>query len=180
MMDYVRFSQQNESNDESVLIAIVASIAVIIYVTEAFCYIIFFITLFKHNNGLSILPAEVKKSRNHSNAHTMMGQFYLFITETIYMVLLFLIFALGINKVSSNAKDIGAVYKELEFGLVSVVQCLMIPELRNVIVKYIKGQSHFVTVSFWMLQHLFNKKFLKFLISLLTFSIIWQGLNDGS
>ena len=115
MMDYVSFSQQNESKDESVLIAIVASIAVIIYVTEAFCYIIFFIILYKHNNGLSILPAEVKKSRNHSNAHTMMGQIYLFITETIYMVLLFLIFVLGINKVSSNAKDIVSVNQNIIF-----------------------------------------------------------------
>ena len=91
--------------------------------------------LHKHNNGLSVLPPEVKKSRNHSNAHTMMGQFYFFISETLYMSFVFLIFALGVNKESSYAKDIGVVYKHLEFGIISVIQCLLIPELRNVIVR---------------------------------------------
>ena len=138
MIDYISFSQKKENKDEAIFIAIVASIG--IYISEAFCYLSFFLFLYKHNNGLSILPAELKKSRNRSNAQTMMGQFYLFITEAVYMLLLFLIFVIGLNNRFPYARDIGAVYKEIEFGLVSIIQCLMIPELRKSIIKFVKGQ----------------------------------------
>ena len=178
MIDYISFGQKKANNDEAILTAIVASIGIIMYISEALCYLSFFLFLYKHNNGLSILPAEVKKSRNHSNAQTMMGQFYLFISETLYMVLLFLIFALRVEKHNSNAKDIGAVYKELEFGLVSVIQCLMIPELRNVIVMYIKGQSYFEVAILLVSKHLCNYKSLKMLISVIIFLVFWESLMD--
>ena len=74
MTDYVSFRQKDENNDEAIFAAIVIGIDVLIYLAEAICYLIFFLILYKHNNGLSILPADVKKSRNNANAHTMMGQ----------------------------------------------------------------------------------------------------------
>ena len=140
MTDYVSFRQKDENNDEAIFAAIVIGIDVLIYLAEAICYLIFFLILYKHNNGLSILPADVKKSRNNANAHTMMGQCFLFITETVFMLILFLIFVFGLNKHFPNAKDVGLIYKEVEFGLVSLIQCLMIPELRKSIVKFVKGQ----------------------------------------
>ena len=139
MTDYVSFGQKDENNDEAFFAAIVTGICVIIYIAETCCYLSFFLILYKHNNGLSILPAELKKSRNCSNAQTMMGQFYLFITEAVYMLLLFLIFVIGLNNRFPYARDIGAVYKEIEFGLVSIIQCLMIPDLRKSILKFVKG-----------------------------------------
>jgi hypothetical protein len=78
-----------------------------------------------------------------------------------------------------NAKDIGAVYKELEFGLVSVIQCLMIPELRNGIVKYVNCRQYLVAFSFWMSSHVFNLKFLKVIISISFCLVFWAGLKYG-
>jgi hypothetical protein len=140
MNDYVSFSLKTDNSEEPIYAAIVIGIGVLIYICEALCYLMFFLILYEHNNGSSILPAAVKKSRNHSNAHTMMGQFSLFITETFFMLILFLIFVLGLNKNFPNAKDVGLIYKEVEFGFVSVVQCLMIPDSRKLFLKFIKQQ----------------------------------------
>ncbi len=131
LLEYSGFGKKMESNNEAMFVAAVLFLGVIIYFSEAFCYVTFFAFVYKHNNGLSILTSEVKKSRNHSNAHTMMGQFYFFVTETIYMLFMFCLFAFGISKKYFNAKDIGVLYKNLEFGLISIVQCLMIPEIRQ-------------------------------------------------
>ena len=139
-LDYIRFGKM-ENNNESIFTAAVLFFGVIIYLSEAFCYVTFFIFVYKHNNGLSILTSEVKKSRNHSNAHTMMGQFYFFMTETIYMFFIFLLFAFGISKKYFYAKDIGVLYKNFEFGLISTVQCLMIPEIRQKMQIYFKRRD---------------------------------------
>ena len=72
-----------------------------------------------------------KVSRNRANSQTMMGQFYFFVTDTLYGTFIFLAFAPGMNKISHNGKDIAVFVKNLEFGIVSVVQCLLIPELRR-------------------------------------------------
>ncbi len=130
-LDYTEFGKRMESSHEAIFTAIVLFLGVIVYISEAFCYAAFFIFVFNHTNGLSILTSEAKKSRNHSNTHTMMAQFYFFVTETIYMFFIFCLFALGITKKYVYAKDIGVLYKTLEFGLISIVQCLMIPDIRQ-------------------------------------------------
>ncbi len=140
-LDYIRFGQKLESNNEVIFTSVILFFGVIVYLSEAFCYVTFFFFVYNHNNGLSILTSEVIKSRNHSNAHTMLGQFYFFMTETIYMFFIFLLFAFGIGKKNSHAKDIGVLYKNLEFGMISVVQCLMIPEIRQKIYNIFKRRD---------------------------------------
>ena len=108
-------------------------------ISESFCYSLFFQYLFKHNNGLSFLVPEEKKSRNRSNAQTMMGQFYFFITETFYLIFIFVAFSVGGEITSLPSKDIAVIYKTIEFGLISVGHCLLIPEIRRFIVKWFLG-----------------------------------------
>jgi hypothetical protein len=60
----------------------------------------------------------------------MMGQFYLFFTDTVYMLVLTLAVLPGTDSISYDTKDI-AYIKPIEFGILSVIHCLLIPELRN-------------------------------------------------
>ncbi len=140
-LDYIRFGQKLESSNEVIFTSVILFFGVIAYLSEAFCYVTFFVFVYNHNNGLSILTSEVIKSRNHSNTHTMLGQFYLFMTETIYMFFIFLLIAFGIDKKHPHAKDIGVLYKNLEFGMISVVQCLMISEIRQKIYNIFKRRD---------------------------------------
>ncbi len=61
----------------------------------------------------------------------MVGQFYFFITDMLYGIFIFFAFAPGMKKISHNGKDIAAFIKTLEFGIISVVYCLLIPEIRR-------------------------------------------------
>ncbi len=61
----------------------------------------------------------------------MTGQFYLFVTDTVYIVFLSFAISPGTATISSDAKDIAAFVKTLEFGILSLVHCLLIPELRK-------------------------------------------------
>jgi hypothetical protein len=66
----------------------------------------------------------------------MTGQFYLFVTDTVYIVFLSFAISPGTATISSDAKDIAAFVKPLEFGILSFVHCLLIPELRNICLKW--------------------------------------------
>ncbi len=61
----------------------------------------------------------------------MMGQFYFFVTDMVYSTFIFLAYAPGMKRISHYGKDIAVFVKTLEFGIVSVAQCLLIPELRR-------------------------------------------------
>ncbi len=61
----------------------------------------------------------------------MMGQFYFFVTDMLYGIFIFLAFTPGANKISHNGKDIAVFIKTLEFGVISVVQSLLVPEIRK-------------------------------------------------
>jgi hypothetical protein len=135
------------------------SYAAFLYTSELGCYMQLFHYLYVHNNGIGILSVEVKKRRNKTNAQTMMGQFYFFIVDTLHATFIFLAFLPGISPVSSELKDLGIFIKYLDFGLVSLIQCLLIPDLRREFLAYhlnlfskIKGRH-----SKWY-NLLFNKK----------------------
>ncbi len=136
-----------------------ASYAAFLYTSELVCYLKLFHHLYVHNNGIGILSVEVKKRRNKTNAQTMMGQFFFFIVDNLYAVFIFLAFLPSISPVSSELKDLGIFLKSLDFGLVSFIQCLLIPDLRREFLAYhlnlfskIKGRY-----SKWY-NLLFNKK----------------------
>jgi hypothetical protein len=110
---------------------VVLTFAVFLYTTEICCYLKIFHYLYVYNDGISFLPSETKQKRNKTNAQTMMAQFYIFIADTLYVVFLFLAFLPGISPVSSHLKDLGIFLRTLDFGLVSFIHCLLIPELRQ-------------------------------------------------
>ena len=93
--------------------------------------------LYDHNNGTSILPPEVRKSRNRSTTQTMMGQIYFFVLKILYVGFLAVAFGSGVKSVSPHYKDLAIIYKTLEFGLLSVTECLFIPDIRKSIFKQI-------------------------------------------
>jgi len=68
----------------------------------------------------------------------MMGQFYLFFTDTVYMLVLNLAVLPGTASVSYNIKDIAAFVKPFEFGILSTVHCLLIPDLRSKFFKFVE------------------------------------------
>jgi hypothetical protein len=104
-------------------------IGIALGLVELLSYIYLFYYLFKHNQTLHILPEEARKSRNKFNAVTMMGQFYFYMTDQVYILFLIVTFV-SRNTFPPDTKDLIAVLKTAEFGIFSVVQCFLIPEIR--------------------------------------------------
>ena len=111
-------------------------VACTFYILELVLYLNLFHFIYKHDSGSFALRPEVKKSRNNCNAQTMMGQFYLFLTDTWYSLFLLFAFAQGVETMHPETKDIGAFLKSLEFGFLSLVQCFLIPEQRRKVDKW--------------------------------------------
>jgi hypothetical protein len=131
LLEYNHADKKNIHEEETYLISFVLAIGLFVYILEFSCYIYIFIYLYKHNNRLMILSTEAKKFRNRCNAHTLMGQLFFFINEMIYIFVLLIAFSLGHNQISPTlAKDYLSVYKLLEFGIVSVFHCYLVPALR--------------------------------------------------
>jgi hypothetical protein len=106
-------------------------------VCELSIYVYFFVYLYKYNNGLQILTQEKKKSRNKTNAQTLVGQFILFVAFFVYIVFLSFAFSSGETGIAADTKDLGVIVKALEFGLFSLIQCLLIPDMRGQLKKYL-------------------------------------------
>ena len=106
-------------------------VSTIVVILEMICYLIFFISIFKYNNGASILPIETRKSRNRANAQTMMGQIYFFLLDIFFMILNVIALGFADKKSSATLKDILVTFKFIELLIISVTHCLLIPEIRN-------------------------------------------------
>jgi len=105
--------------------------AVLLYISELCCYLKLFHYLYTHNENIGILTPDVKSKRNRTNAQTMMGQFYFFVADTIYVIFGFVAFLPGITPVSAELRDLVIFLKTLDFGLVSLIHCLLIPDIRK-------------------------------------------------
>jgi hypothetical protein len=124
--------------EHSIWIPIVLKIGTAGLICEFLIYIYLFVYLYKYTSGLQILTLEKKKSRNKSNAQTLFGQFVLFISLSAHIVFMSLAFSTGKNAFAADTKDLGVIVKSLEFGLFSLVHCLLIPELRVSFKKIVK------------------------------------------
>jgi hypothetical protein len=155
-LDYVQAGKTDQFKSEfSYWIPILYQIGLAIYLCELVGYLIFFYFLYNYNKGLQIITQETKKFRNKTNAQTMMVQFYLFVTDTVYIVFLYFAILPGTATVLSDAKDIGSFLKPLEFGILSMVHCLLIPELRNKCFSWIENTLNFKKFkSLFLLHHL--------------------------
>ena len=113
----------------------VASCGMVFPLIEVGCYVIIFYHLFTHDNGniKAFLSKECIRHRNRSNAITLMGQFYGFCIESVFMVILTICIVLGKSKIQMRALVI--VIKLTEFGILSMVEVLTSEPLRNIFVE---------------------------------------------
>lgn len=123
--------------NESFWIPSLLKMAVVFFFAELSCYVFFFGYLYKHDNGLHILSRETKKARNKTNAQTFMGQSILFLATFSYNLFLYIAFLPGV--VAPETKDFGVIIKYTEFGILSMVHCLLIPEIRIKGLKILEG-----------------------------------------
>ena len=107
------------------------AIALFLGIAELYSYVYLFLYLYKHNQTLHILPEETKISRNKFNAQTMVGQFYLYITDTAYAIFLTIAVMSGPGTLLPETKDMIVLVKLSEFGFLSIIHCLLIPQLRT-------------------------------------------------
>ena len=114
---------------------VVSTFGMFVYTTEIGCYLKIFHYLYVYNNGISFLPPEAKKKRNKTNAQMMMAQFYIFIADTLFAVSVFVSFLPGNSIVPHSITGLGGFLKASDFGLVSFIHCLLVPELRQTIIE---------------------------------------------
>ena len=140
IQDYITSGINNDQNIAAsrgwIPVAVLA-FGMFLYATELCCYLKMFRYLYLYNNSLSILPQQVTRNRNRTNAQTMIGQFYFFVADTLYALFLFVAFLPSVSLVSAVLKDLGIFMKTLDFGLMSSIHCLLIPALRKKIYLYL-------------------------------------------
>ena len=83
LLDYLK---AGESGDQEVVFWTIcaAVLANIFIVLELACYFTFFHYMYHHNSG-PVVRSAVRRTRNHNNAQTMVGQMYLFLIESIFL-----------------------------------------------------------------------------------------------
>ena len=134
LFDYAKAGDPNFENSTT-LMMLSSSISTIVIILEMICYVVFFHSIYKHNNSTTCLPAETRKSRNRSNAQTMMSQMYFFLLDLLLMIINAIALGTDAKQIS---KDIAVTFKILELIVVSVIHCLFIPEFRMKIMKPFK------------------------------------------
>ena len=102
-------------------------------ILEFAIYVWVFYIRYKNDNKTSLkkaLSEDIIKARNVKNATNFLGQFYGFVTEYFYlMVILFIIVFEG--KQSSYFKGYAITAKFMDFGLISAVDVYTSPALRS-------------------------------------------------
>jgi hypothetical protein len=144
LLDYIQAGMKTPFKTEKPFwLPIGGAIAIGLSIIELFSYFYIFYYLYKHDTALSILPEETKKSRNRYNAQTLMGQFYLYLTDTGYLVFLLVTFLPGYS-LPPETKDFIAVLKNAEFGVLSFMHCFLIPHYRARIIEKFKKLPSFL------------------------------------
>ena len=92
----------------------------------------FFWIRYRNDNGnmKSILKQDVIRERNLKNMSTFVGHFYGFVTEYIYLIIS-VVFIYLADDTSPNLQEYANLAKFLDFGLLSAVEVLSSPGLRN-------------------------------------------------
>ena len=149
VLDYIQAGMKTQYKTENAFwIPFLGGFVLGLGFVELFSYIYIFVYLYQHNQTLHILTEETKKSRNKFNLHTMMGQFYLYITDTVYVAFIMAAFTAGTNIMEAETKDLFVLVKVTEFGVLAVVHCLLIPQLR--VKLFVRAQK----IMEWMLYHI--------------------------
>ena len=120
------------------MIALAALLA--IQTIEFAIYVWFFNYRYKNDNGnVSLLLTEdVIRSRNTKNVGTFVGQFYGFLMEYSFLILIFLLIFFADVK-HNHTKAMLNMVKFVDFGLLSAVEVFSSPNLRAYMWRIIKG-----------------------------------------
>jgi len=105
--------------------------AIFLVVAELGCYVVYFHHVFRNDNGniRNFLQENVIRARNKKNTISFLGQFYGFVTEFIFMVILTITLLMG--KYYLELKAISVVVKFIEFGAFAMVEVLTCQEIRK-------------------------------------------------
>ena len=143
----LELTEQEHTLDGKEFQIFATSCAMVAILIELGCYVIIFHHLYAHNNGTikALLSKECIRRRTRCNAITFMGQFYGFLTEFVFMVLLTICIVLG--KSNMEMKALVTVIKFIEFGILSMVEILTSETLRSV----------FIESMFSMIERIFFK-----------------------
>ena len=111
---------------------IAVSILIIFQTVEFSIYIWFFYIRYKNDNGSmkKVLTEDVIRARNIKNANNFLGQFYGFVTEYAFLIVIFGIILFA-DKQSSNIKGYAITAKFMDFGLLSAVEVFASPAVRS-------------------------------------------------
>ena len=103
-------------------------------------YVWFFNYRYQNDNGniSKLLTEDVIRSRNRKNIGTFVGQFYGFLMEYSFLILIFFLTFFGDVK-NNHTKAMINMIKYVDFGLLSAVEVLSSPNLRAFLWRIIKG-----------------------------------------
>lgn len=97
-------------------------------------YIWFFIHRYRHDNGniSKLLTEDIVRSRNMKNIGTFLGQFYGFIVEFSFLLVIFLL-TISEDVENNHTKALLVMIKFVDFGLLSAVEVMTSPNLRSLL-----------------------------------------------
>ena len=110
------------------------SILLMLQFLELLCYINLYIFIRNHNQTLAtekIISQDNFRSRSRVQSISLYAQFLGFVIEIIYNILHFLIKILGRKLFLPDIIDFSNYFKLTEFGLVTTIDILATPDLRN-------------------------------------------------
>ena len=110
------------------------SILLMLQFLELLCYINLYIFIRNHNQTLAtekIISQDNFRSRSRVQSISLYAQFLGFVIEIIYNILHFLIKILGRKLFLPDIIDFSNYFKLTEFGLVTTIDILATPNLRN-------------------------------------------------
>ena len=103
-------------------------------------YLGLFYFIYKHDNGsiTKVLNQSVVRDRNRKNLVSFLGQFYGFVVECIFLIIILVLSFLS-RKVAHEIHAITIVVKFLDFGVLSAVEILSSASLKQSLNKGILG-----------------------------------------
>ena len=97
---------------------------------ELLCYVLFFYHVYRSDKVVSkLLFDDERQRRRRKNVISFLGQFYVFCAK--FITLLVFIFATIQGKTHVTMKALAMVTKFTEFGMLSIVEVMTSPAMRN-------------------------------------------------
>ena len=127
-----KLSRGEHLNITSYLQKTAVGIVMMFQTVEFTIYIWFFYIRYKNANGCmkTVLTEDVIRARNNKNVSNFLGQFYGFLTEYVFLIVILGIICFA-DAQSSNFKRYAIIAKFMDFGILSAVEVFASPALRS-------------------------------------------------